>query len=306
MVSKTCSDCGRERSFYPSNLAGRSARYSLHGGVYRCRACWNKTRRKEMRSGALEDIKCTHCHKTVRKPKGCVYTCASCRAEHGVAPRTNRAEPVVYKGERGTTEKGQVWLRDAKGAVKFQAVCGGCGKVRWVSNIEGARRLCMSCARAGVRNTFWRGGAVTLTCRECGEAKTFRKSYADNRKYREGATFLCARCISERHMEGAENPAWRGGSSFEPYPEGWKPSLREYVRNRADNKCSVCGAQQADRRGARLDVHHIDYDKNNLDVLNLVALCRTCHTKTNFRRYNWPTLMLKLAYFQENQHAYKT
>ena len=34
-------------------------------------------------------------------------------------------------------------------------------------------------------------------------------------------------------------------------------------------------------------VHHIDYDKKNNDVDNLVTLCTPCHTKTNFNRDEW-------------------
>ena len=35
------------------------------------------------------------------------------------------------------------------------------------------------------------------------------------------------------------------------------------------------------------DVHHIDYDKFNNCVANLITLCRSCHAKTNFNRESW-------------------
>ena len=36
-----------------------------------------------------------------------------------------------------------------------------------------------------------------------------------------------------------------------------------------------------------LDIHHIDYDKKNNDINNLIALCRSCHCKTNGEREYW-------------------
>jgi len=37
----------------------------------------------------------------------------------------------------------------------------------------------------------------------------------------------------------------------------------------------------------QLDVHHINYNKKNCDINNLVSLCRSCHMKTNFNREYW-------------------
>jgi 5-methylcytosine-specific restriction endonuclease McrA len=37
----------------------------------------------------------------------------------------------------------------------------------------------------------------------------------------------------------------------------------------------------------QLDVHHIDYDKDNLSPNNLITLCRRCHVKTNNNRDFW-------------------
>ena len=38
---------------------------------------------------------------------------------------------------------------------------------------------------------------------------------------------------------------------------------------------------------SNLYVHHIDYDKKNLDMNNLISLCNSCHTKTNYNREYW-------------------
>ena len=37
----------------------------------------------------------------------------------------------------------------------------------------------------------------------------------------------------------------------------------------------------------KLDCHHIDYNKKNCSLNNLITLCRSCHMKTNTNRNYW-------------------
>ena len=96
----------------------------------------------------------------------------------------------------------------------------------------------------------------------------------------------------EGKQYGEDNPNWQGGISFDPYPRGWNDTLRESIRERDNFVCQLCGVHQ-DELDRRLQVHHIDYDKDNLDPKNLVSLCHSCHIKTNHRRDYW------LAYFRK-------
>lgn len=82
---------------------------------------------------------------------------------------------------------------------------------------------------------------------------------------------------------GERSIFWKGGISFEPYPVGWNKELKEIIRNRDDYTCKMCGIKQIDLSGRckKLHVHHIDYDKNNLNPKNLIALCINCHAKTS-------------------------
>ena len=91
---------------------------------------------------------------------------------------------------------------------------------------------------------------------------------------------------------GKNNANWRGGSSFESYPESWKEHLREAIRQRDGCICRVCNSEQ-EQLGKKLDVHHIDYNKENVDRENLVSLCHSCHSKTNYNRQFW------IVFFQE-------
>jgi heterodisulfide reductase subunit B len=84
-------------------------------------------------------------------------------------------------------------------------------------------------------------------------------------------------------------PNWQGGISFEVYPYEWTDDLKESIRKRDNYICQECGLHQNELVGRtkKLDVHHIDYDKNNLAPDNFVTLCRGCHIKTNYNREYW-------------------
>jgi len=69
-------------------------------------------------------------------------------------------------------------------------------------------------------------------------------------------------------------------------PIGDPNLLKESIRTRDNFICQECGIHQ-DELDRNLDVHHIDYNKDNLDPNNLISLCRTCHIKTNFNREDW-------------------
>jgi len=87
-------------------------------------------------------------------------------------------------------------------------------------------------------------------------------------------------------LKGAKSSFWQGGISYEEYSSDFDSPLKEQVRFRDGYKCKLCGCPQIEN-GQLLSVHHIDYDKQNNTLSNLVALCRVCHAKTNSTRKYW-------------------
>jgi len=88
-------------------------------------------------------------------------------------------------------------------------------------------------------------------------------------------------------MTGEQNPSWRGGISFEPYPTTWTAHFRKAIRKRDNHTCALCSKVQGEKRFA---VHHINYDKEDLRPENLVTLCKSCHSKTGSDREYWTNL----------------
>jgi 5-methylcytosine-specific restriction endonuclease McrA len=77
---------------------------------------------------------------------------------------------------------------------------------------------------------------------------------------------------------------WKGGVSFEKYTSNWNEELKEKIRFRDNYLCYICGKHQDKQKHS---VHHIDYDKKNLSLDNLITLCRCCHCRTNHNRIMW-------------------
>jgi len=97
---------------------------------------------------------------------------------------------------------------------------------------------------------------------------------------------LCGNKIISKKLKGKNNGQYIDGLSSEPYSLNWTKTLREYIRNRDHYTCQICGCSQLEN-GRQLCVHHIDYDKDNLEPNNLISLCNCCHTKTNYNRDYW-------------------
>jgi len=82
---------------------------------------------------------------------------------------------------------------------------------------------------------------------------------------------------------GEMSPNWMGGISFEPYPIDFNANYKNKVRQIDSNICQLCEKTE----DKKLDIHHIDYVKKNIEINNLVSLCRSCHMKTNYNRKCW-------------------
>lgn len=120
-------------------------------------------------------------------------------------------------------------------------------------------------------NPAWNGGKPE--CTDCGVEISYRATYCKS----------CAR-KDERH------PNWKGGVSFELYPQEFNRELKLKIRERDNYGCQLCGmAEEESKRkwGQVLCVNHIDYNKQNCGETNLITLCRSCNSKANFNREYW-------------------
>jgi len=101
---------------------------------------------------------------------------------------------------------------------------------------------------------------------------------------------LCHSCSAKNNPKqystsfGNKNINWKGGISKLPYPFTFTEALKILIRKRDNCRCRKCNKKKDYRE---LDVHHIDYNKQNCKKNNLITLCKKCHSKTNFDRDYW-------------------
>ncbi len=85
---------------------------------------------------------------------------------------------------------------------------------------------------------------------------------------------------------GEKNGNWKDGISKEPYGFDFTEELKEQIRKRDNYICQECKYSEK-QLGYKLSVHHIDYDKKNNREDNLLSLCKSCHSQTNYKREDW-------------------
>jgi len=77
------------------------------------------------------------------------------------------------------------------------------------------------------------------------------------------------------------------------YSDRFNEELKAWVRDR-DGICQICGKTK-EQNGYGLDVHHVNYVKEDSDERNLISLCHSCHKSVNFNKKQW------IKYFDEKR-----
>jgi len=115
--------------------------------------------------------------------------------------------------------------------------------------------------------------------------KHTEESNQKNRKSHEGKkqTEEFKQKQSELH-EGKNHWNWQNGKSFELYGIEFNKKLKQSILERDNYECQNPNCEHLSEG---LNCHHIDYDKKNNIPENLITLCKSCHTKTNYNREYW-------------------
>ena len=190
---------------------------------------------------------------------------------------------------------------------------------------SGRCEICQNNLRFGKYNSNYRHGQASIKhfCKDCGKqisyqvehklcrncyikfrmAQHITKNYCckecGNNICEESALFgtgLCRHCLGNLYSItkiGKNNSNYRNGfyiknnkRKIKFYPTEFNEKLKSFIRNRDNNICQMCGRLEFDNN-RKLDVHHIDYNKQNCKESNLISLCNYCHNKTNFDREYW-------------------
>lgn len=203
-------------------------------------------------------MKCKKCNKKI-SGRGKTGYCSPCWSNYMQSGKNNPC-----------------WKNDAS-----HAVCIDCGQL-----IDPRAKRCWKCdlkqrsgRNSGVNNPNWNGSAL---CPECGKLKPNYDAKT------------CRTCFGKRER-GENHPNWRGGASLIRYPREFSKSFKDRIRARYGFKCQECSCPQEECT-RKLHIHHIDFDKHNLSINNLIPLCPSCHSKTVGNKDKW------IKYYSNKQY----
>lgn len=190
---------------------------------------------------------------------------------------------------------------------------------------ERAKKI-MSKKMRGENNPNWKNGNIKDKCDNCGidiyverwKFKTLKHHFCSKKcfylwqsanKKKQNQCLICKKELKRynaklchthetirRHQlgilnsKGSKNGNWQKGISKLPYAFEFNAELKESIRKRDGYICQKCGITEEEHLivyGKVLSIHHIDYNKQNYNEINLITLCGECNTRVNFNRNYW-------------------
>jgi len=160
------------------------------------------------------------------------------------------------------------WNADTAAGRTISKTCENCGKSWTTTRSESNRRASKTCSNSCRSEQL----SKKLLGRVFNEETLIKMSQAQ-----------CGKVLSDDHranigkgVAGSKNRFWKDGRSYDKDDYGglFTETLKTTVRRRDNNVCQECQCTTVHD----LHVHHIDDNKMNNSIDNLIALCQRCHS----------------------------
>jgi hypothetical protein len=165
--------------------------------------------------------------------------------------------------------------------MKIKRICFICGAPILYKPSEFAKIKGNNCFCSKKCYGIYLSKKIDFSCKLCGSHFTRTPC-----QIRVGGGIFCSLDCQHKFYKGENHPNWKDGSTSRPYRKGFNKKLKRAIKDRDNHKCVICGVPEAETIQG-LDVHHIDYNKDNHNINNLIALCHSCHARTNHNRDYW-------------------
>jgi len=194
----------------------------------------------------------------------------------------------------------------------FVSKCEVCGKE--YNNVEGTkfRKTCSTKCKqklTGITNKknglmVWNKGLTKKDSRVRKYIDAIKKRFPKGTHYNIGRVYSEERNnkiskslkgvpLSKEHRRILSISKGGDGTPVKGYGVEFNYDLKEMIRDRDERRCQKCGVPEVECM-TKLPIHHIDYNKKNNSDVNLIALCTTCHPKTNSNRKYWEEYFTQL------------
>ena len=165
-------------------------------------------------------------------------------------------ETIIFN-ENGRNRKGE------------KVSCKNCGEifVRRVKPVKGKKKK--ECCSVFCVYEYKKKQRIKVNCRNCNKDLAITKSKFEHSKHK--IFFCCRQCKDDGQKIGGTCP--------EIQPDHYGTSTNNYrkiYKNYTDEslECYRCGYNEFE---SAVEIHHIDKNRNNNNIKNLIPLCANCH-----------------------------
>jgi len=142
------------------------------------------------------------------------------------------------------------------------------------SYIDGRTNKQYYCIDCGAEITMWSGVYGSGRCRSC----SYKNMWKDE-EYRKNHT-------------GKNHYRYKDGLGRLPYTTKFTQKLKNKIRKRdsficQNSECKLTEEEHLKKYNKVLEIHHINYDKENCNEYNLITLCKNCNVNASNQRDYW-------------------
>lgn len=114
---------------------------------------------------------------------------------------------------------------------------------------------------------------IDYRCEQCGKQWRVKQNGHKVTRQRHFCSKSCRSAWRTQRWAGENNPGYIHGQGERSYPLSYK-KIRNAIKERDGYSCQRCGKEEGD---VSHHIHHMDFDKRNTDIDNLITLCPSCH-----------------------------